>query len=192
MNAHVQAARRAARRERRAAVTDPDTVMAAAAALLASRPWTVADIRRRLTAMGYQTGLVESTVTRLIELGYLDDQRYAAAWIASRDRSRPRGSTALRRELRRKGIEPAVIEGALAEREKATRGEDTPDGSEAPEQAGDLAAAVRLLERRAAALAREPDLRKRRQKAYGLLARNGFDPEVCVAAISAAWSTSET
>ncbi len=154
--------------------------MAAAAALLASHPWTIADIRRRLTTMGYQAALVESTVTRLIELGYLDDERYAAAWIASRDRSRPRGSTALRRELRRKGIEPAVIEGALAEREETSSGPDMPDRSEAPERAGsaDLAAAVRLLERRAAALTRETDPRKRRQKAYALLARNGFAPDV--------------
>lgn len=154
--------------------------MAAAAALLASRPWTVSDIRRRLTTMGYQNALVEGTVTRLIELGYLDDERYATAWIASRDRSRPRGSTALRRELRRKGIEPAVIDAALAEREAMTADADTPEGSAAPEQAGsaDLAAAVRLLARRAAALAREPDPRKRRQKAYALLARNGFAPDV--------------
>ena len=28
---------------------------------------------------------------------------------------------------------------------------------------------------------REPDLRRRRQKAYALLARNGFTPDVCAA-----------
>ncbi len=31
-----------------------------------------------------------------------------------------------------------------------------------------------------AALMREPDARKRRQRAYALLARNGFDPGVCM------------
>jgi regulatory protein len=154
--------------------------MAAAAALLASRPWTVADMRHRLGALGYRAALVEGTVARLVELGYLDDERYAAAWIASRDRSRPRGSTALRRELRRKGIEPAVIEAALADRDEAAGGqeEEQPAVSIPAEGSADLAAAVRLLERRAAALSRESDLRKRRHKAYALLARNGFTPDV--------------
>ena len=37
-----------------------------------------------------------------------------------------------------------------------------------------------------AALDREPVPQKRRQKAYALLARNGFDPDTCRTAISAA------
>ena len=43
----------------------------------------------------------------------------------------------------------------------------------------DEAAAERLLARNARSLARVADPRQRRQKAYALLARNGFDPEVC-------------
>jgi regulatory protein len=186
--AGIEARSRAeARRERRASVTDPDVVMAAAARLLASRPWSVTDMRRRLAVLGYPSGLVETVIGRLLELGYLDDQRYAAAWVAARDRARPRGSAALRRELTRKGIDPGVITGVLADREMA----EHPDG-EWPQGAGsgsaDLDAALRLLLRRGAALAREPDPRKRRQKAYALLARNGFDPETCAQAVSRASS----
>jgi regulatory protein len=178
-----RAARLAARRERRAAVTDPDTVMAAGAALLASRPLSVADMRDKLRGQGYPAALVDTVVGRLVELGYLDDARYAAAWVASRDRSRPRGTSALRRELSRKGIEPTIIEGALADRE-ATPSADM--GDDAPGRPGaDLAAALRLLERRRSALEREPDPRKRRQQAYALLARNGFDPDVCTQAMGA-------
>jgi regulatory protein len=177
--------RAAARRERRAAVTDPDVVMAASAALLAARPWSVADMRRRLTTLGYRSGLVETTVARLIELGYLDDVRYAAAWVASRDRSHPRGSAALRHELSRKGIEPEVIAATLAERD--ADGEDAGSGThDADARTADLAAARSLLQRRRAALDREPDPRKRRQKSYALLARNGFDPETCAHAIGLA------
>ena len=40
----------------------------------------------------------------------------------------------------------------------------------------DRAAADRLLARHARALARVADVRERRQRAYALLARNGFDP----------------
>jgi len=42
-----------------------------------------------------------------------------------------------------------------------------------------------LLERRLAALLREADPRRRRQKAYVLLARHGFDPDTCRTAIAA-------
>jgi regulatory protein len=189
------AAQRAARREARGSVTDPDVVMAAAAALLAARPRTISDTRTRLTTMGFTAPLVETVIGRLVDLGYLDDARFATAWIEARDRSRPRGATALRQELRRKGVEASVAEQALAARgttaSRAAAGPGAaPDGSVpsgaiasasvfGADRAADAAAAHRLLERRAAALSREPDPRKRRQKAYALLARNGFDPGVC-------------
>jgi regulatory protein len=141
-------------------------------------------MRGRLATLGYPSALLETTIGRLLELGYLDDERYAAAWVASRDRSRPRGSLALRRELSRKGVEAAAIDIALAGRDDARADVDGSDPTEAGASA-DLAAASRLLERRAGALGREPDLRKRRQKAYALLARNGFDPDVCARAVGA-------
>ena len=43
----------------------------------------------------------------------------------------------------------------------------------------DHAAAERLLARNGRSLSRVADPRQRRQRAYALLARNGFDPEVC-------------
>ena len=43
----------------------------------------------------------------------------------------------------------------------------------------DRIAALAVLARRRVALEREPDPQKRRQRAYALLARNGFDPETC-------------
>ena len=43
----------------------------------------------------------------------------------------------------------------------------------------DEAAAYRLIERRQRDLDRIDDPRRRRERAYALLARNGFDPGVC-------------
>jgi regulatory protein len=160
-------------------VADPDVVMAAAAGLLSARPWSVADLRRRLGALGYQAAIVATVIGRLVEMGYLDDERYAAAWVAARDRSHPRGASALRRELQRKGIDRPLIEAALAGREPGTHPTPVAAKDEAQEVSPDVVAARRLLERRRAALEREPDPRRRRQKAYALLARNGFDPDVC-------------
>jgi regulatory protein len=169
-----------ARRAARAAVTDPDVVMAAAAAFLAVRQRSVQETQQRLVQLGYPADLCTSVVGRLIELGYLDDVTFARAWVESRDRARPRGEVALRLELRRKGIADDVIASVLAER--ASTGTPLPEGEAA--HGVDLVAARHLLQRRASTLGRVPDPRRRRQRAYALLARNGFDPDVCRIAAS--------
>jgi regulatory protein len=156
------------RREARAQVEDPEVVMDAAATFLAVRPRSIAETRRRLRHLGYRHGLIDSVIERLLRMGYLDDDAFARAWVESRDRARPRGEMALRRELLMRGVAAERIATVLGER-AANAPSDT---------AADLAAARRLLERRGAALNREAEPRKRRQKAYALLARNGFSPEI--------------
>lgn len=172
----------AERREQRAAETDPEVVLNAAARFLEVRPRSVAEVRRRLRSAGYAAELVERAVGRLVELGFLDDAAFARAWVESRDRARPRGERALRLELRQKGVGREETDEALDERrdEAAARSaDDDPDGGATG--SADEAAAERLLARRASQLGRVPDPRVRRQRAYALLARNGFDPGVCSA-----------
>lgn len=171
----------AERRERRAAVEDPAIVMEAAAAFLAVRPRSVQETRRRLRHLGYDAALVETVLERLLGMAYLDDEAFARAWVESRDRARPRGESGLHRELALKGVGRETIGRVLDERragEAGTVGGAELEPGEVPVSA-DRAGADRLLERRRSALMREPDVRKRRQRAYALLARNGFDPEVC-------------
>jgi regulatory protein len=184
-------------RERRASVDDVGTVIAAAARLLEARPRAVADVHGRLVKAGYRADLVDAAVARLLELGYLDDEDFARAWVASRDRAHPRGERALRQELARRGAARDVIDAVLAERAAAVVG-DRPDehgvGSaeerRTPGRDPDEAAAEHLLERRRAALERIPDARIRRQRAYALLARSGFDAATC--AEVAAWFVAGT
>jgi len=180
----------AERRERRAAVDDPEVVFAAAARLLEARARSVGEVRRRLTQAGYRPELIEGAIGRLTELGILDDEAFSRAWVESRDRARPRGESALRQELALRGVSREVIDGALDARrsgERATRlGEALPHTGDADGGSPDEAAALRLLERRAATLRRAADPRVRREKAYALLARNGFDPGTC-ASVAAAW-----
>jgi regulatory protein len=180
-------------RARRSAIDDPATVLDAAARFLEVRPRSVEEVRRRLREAGYRPDLVEGAVDRMTALGYLDDAAFARSWVESRDRARPRGARALRDELRRKGVAAADIEAALVAREAVARGADeedaaagSADGARAASRASDEDAAARLLARRGAAIRREPDPRRRRAKAYALLARNGFDPDVCATA-AAAW-----
>ena len=180
---------RRTRLEGHASETDPSVVLKAAARYLESRSHSVAEVRRHLAAARYPDALVEQAIARLLDLHLLDDAHFARSWVDSRDRARPRGSQALRRELSLKGIDREVIEEILAARRDADAdpGPDShSDGSwqsrpiDAPEPGSpDRRAAQRLLGKHAAAFARVPDPRLRRQRAYGLLARNGFDPEIC-------------
>jgi len=167
---------RAERRERRSTIDDPAVVLEAAARFLEVRARSVAEVRRRLGQAGYRSDLVEGAIGRLTELGMLDDATFARAWIESRDRARPRGEIALRRELALKGVDRAVVDELLEERR---------DHGDAVAGGVDLAAAERLLARHERALARETDPRSRRRRAYALLARNGFDPSTSSAASAA-------
>lgn len=157
----------AEKRERLGAIDDPAVVLEAALRFLEPRQRSIDEVRRRLTRVGYRDELVAGAIERLIELGMLDDAAFAQTWIESRDRARPRGERALRAELARKGIDRQILDDVLEERG------DEPDA----------AAARRLLERHARALERIADPRVRRQRAYALLARHGFDSETAVAAI---------
>jgi SOS response regulatory protein OraA/RecX len=181
-------ARADARRAERAEIQDPAVVLEAAAAFLAVRPRSVDETRRRLGQLGYAAVPIEIVLDRLLAFGYLDDELFARTWVESRDRAHPRGESALRRELARKGIDREIIAAVLAEREAAGLAPDAdavvglsprrPATGEPAEPADEMAAR-RLMGRRAGSLARERDPRRRRQKAYALLARNGFAPDVC-------------
>jgi regulatory protein len=157
------------KRERLGAVDEPAVVLEAALRFLEPRQRSIGEVRRRLTRVGYREDLVEGAIARLVELEMLDDAAFSRTWIESRDRARPRSERALRRELALKGIDRAVVDGTIEEREAETPG-------------ADAAAAQRLLERNARALARVGNPQAMRQRAYALLARNGFDSETAASA----------
>jgi len=172
-------AARKARLERHAAETNSEVVLNAAARFLEARQRSISEVRKHLAASAYPSELVERAIERLVELRWLDDETFARSWVESRDRAHPRGGQALRRELALKGVDRSLIEQVLEERAQSTA-EDPGimDDSDVSESA-DVRAATRLLARKAAALSRVADGNARRQRAYALLARNGFDADVC-------------
>jgi SOS response regulatory protein OraA/RecX len=74
--------------------------MEAAAAFLAVRPRSVQETRQRLVSLGYEAGLVETVVDRLVGMRYLDDEEFARAWIES---PRPRPAAGRARSAARAG-----------------------------------------------------------------------------------------
>jgi hypothetical protein len=79
-------------------------------------------------------------------------------------------------------VEPQLIAAVIEERRRADSDDPFGAAHDANEDGQrvdpDEAAAARLLERRQRDLDRVADPRKRRARAYALLARNGFGPEI--------------
>jgi regulatory protein len=167
----------AERRAERGDTTELGEVLDAAARLLEARQRSVDEMRRRLRGLGYPGGLVEECIARLLELRYLDDDAFARTWVESRDRARPRGERALRTELARKGVERDTVDAVLEDRRADADAAVDADGA-----SPDDAAAERLLRKRLSAIMRVADPRARLQRAYALLARAGFAPDICSAA----------
>ena len=165
----------AERREKRAASEDPAEVLDAAARFLEARPRSEDEVRRKLLRVGYRPEMVEEALAKLLTVGYLDDEAFARAWVESRDRARPRGEHALRRELGQKGVDRTLVDAVLGDRREDAALAADGDSTANPDEA----AAERLLAKKLGPILREPDPRRRLQRAYALLARNGFAPDVC-------------
>ena len=169
--------------------------------LLARRDYTEAELRSRLARRGVADDVAEALLGRLRELGLADDDRFAERYVATRRRAR--GRLALRGELRRKGVDPALIErevGGLSSQQQvesavallrrfawryrpgsASRRAGTRPGA-APSGGGESAsgrpAVADEAEARRAAL-------KERARAFAFLARRGFTADVANDAIAA-------
>lgn len=81
--------------------------------LLSYRPRSTQEIRQKLQKKGYDEAVIEAAIERMKNLAYLDDTIFARFWIESRNRSKPRGKTALRYELRQKGVANDIIQELL-------------------------------------------------------------------------------
>ncbi|KAB2904598.1 MAG: RecX family transcriptional regulator [Anaerolineae bacterium] len=73
------------------------------------------ELRDYLRRKRYDDTLIEEVIGRLTELNYLNDLEFARTWVRNREEFHPRGASALRYELRQKGISSEIIDEALAE-----------------------------------------------------------------------------
>lgn len=109
----------------------------------------------------------EKTLRELEEIGLVNDEHYALAWVHTRDALAPRGQALLRAELMQKGISKEIITKTLANRRDQV--EET--------QLSEEELARQLVESRSRSYQRlDPETQKRRMMA--LLQRRGFSYEV--------------
>ncbi|GAC1473378.1 MAG: RecX family transcriptional regulator [Chloroflexota bacterium] len=93
-----------------------DQAFNAALNLLSYRPRSAGEIRQYFRQKGIDARTAEAALEKLAGIGLVNDHEFARFWIENRTNIRPRGSRAIQAELRQKGLEPEIIEGALAER----------------------------------------------------------------------------
>jgi regulatory protein len=96
----------------------------AAVRFLGYRPRSEAEIKQRLAKHGYDETIIEKTLGKLKDAGFVDDNEFARFWVENRDALRPRSKRLTSMELRRKGLEADIIEKAVSaidEKESAYR-----------------------------------------------------------------------
>jgi regulatory protein len=170
--------------------SDDGKALALAYRFLNRRERTVAEVRARLEKAEIREQQIDAAVSELIELGYLDDARYARVFTQDKRTLEAWGSERIARALRERGVERDLIELALAEsasaqptRARAADGGGFAEvGDERPGSAldGELARAVALLQQRFPAGPVEP---RDRERAFGVLARKGYESETAADAV---------
>lgn len=171
---HVGQTIDAAAWERLEATEQAGKALQAAARLLEVRPRTVAEIRQRLQQKGFAAPAIAAAIERLTDLGMLDDAAFSRLWVENRRTFRPRGTIALRAELRQKGVSNATIAAILAE---------VDDGA-AAESDRALQLARDILHRYATA----PDRATFTRRLGGFLQRRGFTLNVIRPVIDQLWA----
>lgn len=126
---------------------------------LALRPRSRTEIEGYLRGKGDSEETVAQVLARLESGGYVDDAQFARFWVENRLRFRPRGSRAMRFELRQKGLAQDDIDAAL-------------EGWDEEEAAWEAVAGK--VERWQGL-----DEREFLQKAMAYLSRRGFNFDVC-------------
>ena len=161
--------------------------MEIAVRFLGTRPRTRWELDRRLRRSGVVEPLVEATLDRLAELGYVDDAAFARWWGEQRDRHAPRGLRMIEAELRQHGVGRDVIE---AYRVEHTEPERTPEDEALPGSESERARDALQRHLRGRPL---PTDARALQRVGMFLMRRGFDPATVRSAIrqSASWDATD-
>ena len=131
---------------------------------IAVRERTQAEVRAFLVRRGFAPDVIGDVIASLREEGLVDDAGYARRFAEDRRLLDRWGNERIARDLERRGIERELVDRALA-----GHGRDE-----------EMAVAIELLDRRFP-LAFDGD--RERDKAWRLLVRRGYEPELAYSAV---------
>jgi regulatory protein len=137
--------------------------------LLTARARSRAELIGKMAKHGYPDEVAEAVLSRLVSVGLVDDEDFAAQWVRSRHTYSGKGKRALAAELRTKGVDAEVIAAAL-------------DGIDAGAERGRAEQLVeRKLRREVLAEGDDPKVMRR---LVGMLARRGYNQTMAVAVVT--------
>lgn len=85
--------------------------------MLAAKDRSECEIKNKLTQRGFDTEVINVTIMRIKAMGYINDRLYARKYISDKLELKPKSKRGLFFDLKRKGIDDAIIEEALNETE---------------------------------------------------------------------------
>lgn len=147
-----------------AAAQQEDKARRYALRALAQRGMSRKAMDDKLTGRGYAPEVRSRVIADMVRIGLLDEEGYARTVALTTLRARPAGKRLLEQSLRRRGVAPEVVRSVV---EEVTVERDP------------LEDALELAMKRARVMPARLDAAARSRRIYALLARRGFDPDVC-------------
>jgi regulatory protein len=139
---------------------DPEAVARAICLrLLTVAPRTRAQLAEALRRRNVPEAAAQAVLERFSDVGLIDDEAFAAAWVSSRHHGRGLARRALAAELRHRGVDDEIVREAV-------------DGLDSEQE---LETARRLVERKLRTT-RGLDPATRTRRVVGMLARKGYSP----------------
>ena len=137
---------------------------------LSFRPRSREEVRRYLRRKETPPYIIEAALARLDRLDFVNDRAFAQFWVENREQFNPRGSRALKNELRMKGVEREIVDTLVDEQQ-------------------DEQLALRAGRKKATSLLRLPNLDYLtfRNRLGAFLQRRGFGYEVVTHTVKALW-----
>ncbi len=125
----------------------------------------MAEVRSFLERKEIEPAVIEYALGELVEAGAVDDARFARLFAEDKRLIERWGTERIARELARRGVAPELIESTAGEQDREA----------------ELGAALGLLEEKVA----PPATDRERDKAWRILVRKGYEPELAYEAVRA-------
>lgn len=119
------------------------------------------ELEQKLKQKNFSQEVISAVIETLTNLGYIDDLRFAKAWVNNRLVINPRSRRFLIYELKKKGIDENIIEEAVSRIDDATEYE----------------LVAKIAQRKFNGLKKEP-LLKIKQRLFAYLKRRGFRTQI--------------